>query len=73
MAHLEVPSTVGPTFALFALASLLLSVIPGPAVVYLVTRTLAQGRGAGLASIGGVAHTRHFRRFQRLTTMRQVA
>jgi threonine/homoserine/homoserine lactone efflux protein len=55
MAHLGISSTVGPTFALFVLASLVLAVTPGPAVIYLVTRTLGQGRGAGLASIGGVA------------------
>jgi threonine/homoserine/homoserine lactone efflux protein len=30
-------------------------VTPGPGVVYIVSRTLAQGRGAGLASVGGVA------------------
>ena len=46
---------VSPTLAVFLLASLLLALTPGPAVIYLVTRTLAQGRGAGLASIGGVA------------------
>jgi threonine/homoserine/homoserine lactone efflux protein len=41
--------------AVFLLASLLLAVTPGPAVLYLVTRTLRQGRRAGFASIGGVA------------------
>jgi threonine/homoserine/homoserine lactone efflux protein len=46
---------VSPTLAVFLFASLLLAITPGPAVIYLVTRTLAQGRGAGLASIGGVA------------------
>jgi threonine/homoserine/homoserine lactone efflux protein len=46
---------ISPTLAVFLLASLLLALTPGPAVIYLVTRTLAQGRGAGLASIGGVA------------------
>lgn len=55
MTHFGISSTAGPTFALFALASLVLAVTPGPAVVYLVTRTLARGPGAGLASIGGVA------------------
>jgi len=44
-----------PTFAAFLLASLILAVTPGPAVVYIVTRTLSQGRAAGLASIGGIA------------------
>jgi threonine/homoserine/homoserine lactone efflux protein len=46
---------VSPTLAVFLFASLLLAITPGPAVIYLVTRTLAQGRGAGLASIAGVA------------------
>jgi threonine/homoserine/homoserine lactone efflux protein len=41
--------------AVFLLASLVLAITPGPAVIYLVTRTLRQGRAAGLASIGGVA------------------
>ena len=44
-----------PPFAVFVLASLVLAITPGPAVIYLVTRTLGQGRGAGLASIGGLA------------------
>jgi len=43
------------TQAVFLLASLLLAIAPGPAVVYLVTRTVSQGRAAGLASVGGVA------------------
>jgi threonine/homoserine/homoserine lactone efflux protein len=45
---------ISPTLAVFLFASLLLAITPGPAVIYLVTRTLAQGRGAGLASIAGV-------------------
>jgi threonine/homoserine/homoserine lactone efflux protein len=44
-----------PVLAAFALASLVLAVTPGPGVVYIVTRTLAQGRRAGLASVAGVA------------------
>jgi threonine/homoserine/homoserine lactone efflux protein len=44
-----------PTFAAFILASIVLAVTPGPGVLFLVTRTLSQGRKAGLASIGGVA------------------
>jgi threonine/homoserine/homoserine lactone efflux protein len=51
MAHYITSSTL----AVFLLACLVLAVTPGPAVIYLVTRTLSQGRGAGLASIGGVA------------------
>ncbi len=39
----------------FLVASLVLALTPGPGVTYLVTRTLAQGRAAGLASVGGVA------------------
>ena len=42
-------------FAAFVLASLVLAVTPGPGVAYIVARTLAQGRGAGLASVAGVA------------------
>ncbi|HEY8606243.1 MAG TPA: LysE family translocator [Noviherbaspirillum sp.] len=44
-----------PLMAAFLAASVALAVTPGPAVVYIVTRTLAQGRGAGFASLGGVA------------------
>ena len=39
----------------FVFASLVLAVTPGPGVLYIVTRTLAQGRAAGLASVAGVA------------------
>ncbi len=46
---------ISSTFAVFLLASLVLAVTPGPAVIYLITRTLSHGRGAGLASIGGLA------------------
>jgi threonine/homoserine/homoserine lactone efflux protein len=48
-----VPS--GPLWAAFLMACLVLAVTPGPGVIYVVTRTLAQGRAAGLASVGGVA------------------
>jgi threonine/homoserine/homoserine lactone efflux protein len=44
-----------PTLAAFGAASLVLSITPGPGVLYIVTRTLAQGRRAGLASVAGVA------------------
>ena len=43
------------TFVAFLAASVVLAVTPGPGVIYIVTRTLAQGRVAGLGSIGGVA------------------
>ncbi len=45
----------GPGFAAFLAASLLLAITPGPAVVFLLTQTLAHGRRAGLASVGGIA------------------
>src|SRR5947207_15874427 len=38
----------------FAAASLALLVVPGPAVLYVVTRSVAQGRRAGLVSVLGV-------------------
>jgi threonine/homoserine/homoserine lactone efflux protein len=41
--------------AAFLVASLVLAVTPGPGVVYIVARTLAQGRAAGLTSVAGVA------------------
>jgi threonine/homoserine/homoserine lactone efflux protein len=43
------------TYGLFMLAALLLLVIPGPAVLYIVSRSLDQGRAAGLASVAGVS------------------
>ncbi len=44
-----------PLLMAFFLASLALAVTPGPGVMYVVTRTLAQGRRAGGASVAGVA------------------
>jgi threonine/homoserine/homoserine lactone efflux protein len=38
---------------LFALASVLLALTPGPNLLYLVSRTLCQGRTAGLISLAG--------------------
>jgi threonine/homoserine/homoserine lactone efflux protein len=43
-------------FAAFAAASILLLVIPGPSVIYIVTRSVHQGRAAGLVSVLGI-HT----------------
>lgn len=43
------------TFALFAGAALALTLIPGPAVLYIVARSVEGGRPAGLASALGVA------------------
>ncbi|GAB1820473.1 LysE family translocator [Herbidospora sp. RD11066] len=45
-----------PTLAVFSVATLALLLVPGPAVVYIVTRSVAQGRAAGLVSVLGV-HT----------------
>jgi threonine/homoserine/homoserine lactone efflux protein len=42
--------------ALFVAAALVLLVVPGPAVLYVVTRSVHQGRRAGLASVLGI-HT----------------
>ena len=42
------------TLALFAAAAVTLLVIPGPAVLYIVTRSVDQGRAAGLASVCGI-------------------
>lgn len=39
----------------FALVSLGMVLTPGPNMVYLVSRSLSQGAGAGLVSLGGVA------------------
>lgn len=41
--------------AAFAAASLVLAVTPGPGVLFIVARTLAAGRRAGLAAVAGVA------------------
>jgi threonine/homoserine/homoserine lactone efflux protein len=45
----------GAALAAFGMASLVLAATPGPGVLYVVTRTLAQGRRAGFASVAGVA------------------
>jgi threonine/homoserine/homoserine lactone efflux protein len=42
------------TIAFFLLAGLGILVIPGPSVLYILTRSMAQGRRAGLASVGGI-------------------
>lgn len=44
-----------PLLSAFLLASLVLAITPGPGVLYIVSRTLLQGRGYGLASVAGVA------------------
>ncbi len=44
-----------PLFSAFLIASLVLAVTPGPGVLYIVARSLAQGRRSGLVSVAGVA------------------
>ncbi|HQZ35335.1 MAG TPA: LysE family translocator [Ilumatobacteraceae bacterium] len=43
------------TIAAFAAASLLLLIIPGPAVLYVVNRSVSDGRQAGLAGVAGLS------------------
>jgi threonine/homoserine/homoserine lactone efflux protein len=43
------------TLLTFAAACVLFAVIPGPAVIYIVTRSVDQGRMAGIASVFGIA------------------
>ena len=45
----------GSTIALFLVAATALAVVPGPAVAYIVTQSIDQGRRAGLVSALGVA------------------
>src|ERR671916_2959234 len=42
------------TFALFVAAALLLLLVPGPAVLYVVARSVEGGRTTGLVSVLGV-------------------
>jgi len=42
------------TYGLFILTALALLAIPGPAVLYVVSRSIDQGRSAGLASVAGI-------------------
>jgi len=44
-----------PLLATFLVASVVLAVTPGPGVVYIVTRSVLQGRRSGMASVAGVA------------------
>ena len=46
----------------FLLATFILVIVPGPAVLYVIARSIEQGRVAGLASVaglslGGMVHT----------------
>jgi threonine/homoserine/homoserine lactone efflux protein len=43
------------TLSLFLVSALLLTLTPGPAVLYIVTRSIAQGRAAGVVSCMGIA------------------
>lgn len=43
------------TIGVFLGASLILLVVPGPAVLYIVARSIAQGRSAGIVSALGIA------------------
>lgn len=42
------------TIAAFAAASFILLIIPGPAVLYIVNRSVSDGREAGLAAVAGL-------------------
>lgn len=43
------------TLLAFALVALMMVLIPGPNMIYLISRSICQGRIAGLISLGGVA------------------
>lgn len=45
----------GPVFALFLIAAFLLLITPGPAVLYIIARSIDQGRLAGIVSVLGIA------------------
>lgn len=44
-----------PLLSAFVVASLALALVPGPAVLFIVTRSVVQGRRCGAASVAGVA------------------
>lgn len=52
--RLETLMPAPTTLLLFALATFLLTVSPGPGVLYVVARSLSQGRTAGFASMFGI-------------------
>lgn len=43
------------SLTVFVLAALALLLVPGPAVLYIVTRSIDQGRAAGLVSVAGIS------------------
>jgi threonine/homoserine/homoserine lactone efflux protein len=45
----------GSTLALFSFAAIALAIVPGPAVAYIVTQSVDQGRRAGIVSALGIA------------------
>jgi len=51
--HLLIPSAT--SIGVFAAAATLLLLTPGPAVLYIVARSVEQGRVAGLVSVFGIA------------------
>jgi threonine/homoserine/homoserine lactone efflux protein len=53
MKEIVMPS--GSTLALFSVAAMALLLTPGPAVLYIVTRSIDQGRLAGIVSVLGIA------------------
>ena len=42
------------TYAVFLATAMALLLVPGPAVLYVVTRSIEMGRGGGLASVAGI-------------------
>ena len=50
--HLVIPGAT--SIAVFSVAAILLLLTPGPAVLYIVARSVEQGRIAGLASVCGI-------------------
>ena len=43
-----------PAVGLYVVAALVLLIVPGPSVIYVVTRSIEHGRRAGLASVVGI-------------------
>ena len=52
---MSVNNTVARTRSLFCAACLALAATPGPNMLFLVSRTLAQGRAAGFISLAGTS------------------
>jgi threonine/homoserine/homoserine lactone efflux protein len=50
--HIVIPT--GTSIGIFSVAAILLLLTPGPAVLYIVARSVEQGRIAGLASVCGI-------------------